>query len=292
MQWFVILAALAIVLALGLPPDPQQLRQLHTSDTTYRLAIAVLLIPYVLIWYASFYAFAKLREYSKPLTGTKDGNAFNKITLGMAVVSFSLVVPTIVSLILNNIAVHNRSFEAASVIINNYMGLFPGLFAFLMLYNGARALVRTTKQGAQKLDLRWHAPWFLLIAVLFSHFAIENYYQTRPYHLTLVLLMVTIIVPYLYGWGVGLLSAYDLKIYAATVQGTVYKRAIKRFATGILVTISGSIAVQFVNTTLVHRFNKSLGAILLVDYLLLAIVAIGLVLIASSTNKLKLIEEV
>jgi hypothetical protein len=276
LRWFVILALLAAILALGLPPDPHAVQQLHTTSTIYRLAIAALLVPYVLIWYASFYAFAKLVEYSTPLKGTEDGKGFQKITTGMGVLAFALVVPTIISLILNNIASHDPVFKPAAVVITNYLTLFPALIAFLLLYNGSRVLTRTTKEGPHKMDLRWHAPWFLMICVLFSHLTIENQYQTHPYHMRLLLLVATFIVPYLYAWALGLLAAYELRLYAKTVQGSLYQRAIKQFAAGIMVAVIGSIAIQFVTITLTERFRES----------------VGLILIALGTKKLKLLEEV
>ncbi len=290
MRWFVILAAITIGLALGLPPDPHAVQQLHTSSTAYRVAVAALLIPYVIIWYFSFYTFAKLQEYSTPLKDTKDGAAFQKITTGMGVLAFSLVIPTALSLILSAIAVHNSGFRTAAIIINNYAGIFPGLTACLLLYNGARALLRTAKGGVEKLDLRWHIPWFLLFSIAFSHLTIENHYRWHPYHLSLWLLIATFITPYLYAWMLGLLSVYDLNLYAKTVSGSLYRQAIKRFAIGIRVVIAASIAIQFVNVTLGQRIGKSLGVILLVDYVLLIIAIIGLGLMALGTKKLKQFE--
>lgn len=291
MNWFVILTLIAIALALGLPPDPHAVQHLHTTAATYRIAIAVILVPYVLIWYASFYAFAKLQEYSRPLKKAKDGAAFHKITLGMGVLAFTLIVPTIISLILNSIAAHNPSFKAASVIIENYLSLFPALLAFLLLYNGARMLFRTTRGETDKLDLRRHAPWFFLLCIVFSHLAIENYYRGNPYHLSLWLLVATFIVPYLYTWMLGLLSAHELHWYTKTVKGIVYRQAVKQFANGIAIVILGSIAIQFVSVTLAQRFKDSLGSVLLIDYGLLIIIAAGLVLMALGTKKLKRIEE-
>lgn len=292
MRWFMVLSILAILLAIGLPPDPHSVKDLHTTTTNYRLAVAILLVPYVIIWYTSFYAYAKLLEYSSPLRKTKDGAAFQKITIGMGALAFSLMLPTIISLVLSSLAGHQPSLHSAVVIINNYLGLFPGLLAFLLLLNGSRALVRTAKGGAQRLDLRWHAPWFLLLSVTFAHLTIQNQYRSHPYHLATWLLITTFIVPYLYGWAVGLLSAYDLNLYAQAVKGSLYKNAIRQFAAGITVTIMGSIAVQFVNNALAQRINKSLGLVLLIDYGLLIIVAVGLLLMAAGTKKLKLIEEI
>ena len=292
LNWFVILAVLAVGLALGLPPDPHAIHQLHTTATSFRLAIAALLIPYILIWYAAFYAFGKLVEYARHLKGTKDGEGFYKMTLGMGVLAFSLVVPAIVSLTLHRIAVHNPAFRPEATIIANYVNIFPGVAAFLLLLNGARALLRTAPGAAQRFDLRWHTAWFLLLAVVFSHLTIENQYQSNPYHLSLWILIVTIIVPYLYGWAVGLMSAYDLNVYSKAVRGSLYRRAIKQFANGIAVAILGSIAIQFTNITIGQRIDKSLSAVLLADYMLLIIIAAGLALMALGTKKLKQIEEI
>ncbi|HVS58527.1 MAG TPA: hypothetical protein VHD60_02180 [Candidatus Saccharimonadales bacterium] len=290
--WFVLLALIGIGLALGLPPDPHTVSQLHTTAAAYRIAIATLLIPYVLIWYASFYAFAKLQEYSRPLKDTKDGAAFQKVTWGMGVLAFSLVVPTIISLIVGNIAMHDHAFGATAVIIRNYVGLFPGLLAFLLLYNGTRALADMVRGKTRRLDLRWHAPWFFLLCIVFSHLVIENSYHHNPYHLRVWLLVITFIVPYLYGWMLGLLCAYNLHVYARGTKGVLYQRAVKRLAHGITVTIIGSIAIQFANITIAHRLRHSLGGILLIDYGLLIIIALGLVLMALATKKLKRIEEI
>ncbi|HEY2003875.1 MAG TPA: hypothetical protein VGH44_02060 [Candidatus Saccharimonadia bacterium] len=291
--WFVVLAVIAVGLALGLPPDPHAVSQLHASQTSYRIAIAVLLIPYVIIWYASFYAFAKLQEYSRPIRHTKDGAAFHILTIGTGTVAFSLVVPTIIAYLLSIITAHYHSFHPAAVIINDYLGLFPGLVAFLLIYNGARMLVSTTDVKTHHPDLRWHAPWFLLLSATFAYLAIQNQYQSNPYHLNNVwILVATYIVPFLYGWMVGLLAADALSVYAKTVKGLLYKRAVKQLANGIAITVWGSIAIQFVNATLAQRINHSLVSVLLADYGLLIIVLVGLVFMALGTKKLKSLEDI
>jgi len=289
MRLFVILVVLTFGLALGLPPDPHTVHQLHTTTANYRIAVAALLIPYALIWYLSFYAFAKLQEYGKLLKGAKDGFAFRKISIGMGAIAFSLVFPTTISLIVNDIATHHSTFKVASLIINNYLGLFPGMVSFLLLYSGTRSLLNTNKKIIEKLDLRWHIPWFIVFCIVFAHLAIDNRHQ---YHLSLWLLILTFIVPYLYGWSVGILSAYDLTLYARTVAGSLYRQAIKRLALGITVVIIASIAIQFINITVAQRIDKSLGTLVLVDYILLIVVAVGLGLMALGTKRLKKIEEI
>jgi hypothetical protein len=292
MKWFVILLIIAVGLALGLPPDPESLRQLHISSLEYRIAILSLLIPYTIIWYAGFYAFAKLREYSKPLGGTTDGEAFRKITFGMGILAFGLIVPTIITLILGNIAAHHVGFEPAATIIDNYITLLLPLLSLFIIGNGTRILVRSVRGWSKKAGLRWFSPWFILLCVFFMHLTFNNYYVHNSYHLNLYVLMVTFVTPYLYAWLLGFLCAYELRLYARYVKGVLYKRALKRFSSGIAFTIGGSIAVQFVNVTLASRFNRSLGSLLIIEYILLIVVAIGLVLMALATKQLKKIEEV
>jgi len=292
LRWLVILVPITVVLALVTPIDPHTVKHLHTSQTAYRAAVAVLLIPYITIWYLSFFTFAKLQEYSRPLRGTEDGTAFRKIATGIGALSFSLIIPTTISLALNSVAVNFPDFKPAAVIINNYLSIFPALISFLLIYSGTRALIRTAKHGVEKIDLRWHIPWFLLFSITFSHLVIENQYRWHPYHLPLWLLITTFIVPYLYIWTLGLLCVYDLNLYAKTVPGSLYRRGIKRFAQGISVVIVASISIQFLNNTLGQRIGESLGVLLLIDYALLIIVAVGLGLMAFGTKKLKRLEEI
>ena len=285
------MTVVAIGLALGLPPTHAAVQNLHTSTMAYRFAVAAVLIPYVVIWYFGFYAFAKLREYSRLLKDTKDGGAFQKITTGMGVLAFSLVVPLILSQILNVIGGHHPGLTSAITISNNYIDLFPGLLAFILLYNGARKLIRTARGSTEQIDPRLHGLWFLLLCVVFSDLVIESQVKRHVYHLGLPVLILTFIVPYIYGWGIGLLTAYLLKIYAKTVHGSLYRRAIKRFAGGITLAITASIAGQFVDIAVANWLGKSLGIILLIEYVLLILIAVGLGLMASGTKRLQQIEE-
>ena len=164
----------------------------------------------------------------------------------MGALAFSLVIPTMLTLVLSAIAAHHSGFKPAATIISNYVTLFPALISFLVLYNGTRSLLRTTKGGAEKSDLRWYAPWALLFSVTFSHLAIENQYRWHSYHLGLWPLIVTFIVPYMYAWTLGLLSAYDLNLYAKTVPGTLYRQGIVGDShAGSVSLILASIAIQF-----------------------------------------------
>jgi hypothetical protein len=59
-----------------------------------------------------------------------------------------------------------------------------------------------------------------------------------------------------------------------------------------LVAICGSIFIQFIGSALSNNKHLELAPVLLLDYLLLIVVAVGLALMASGTKGLQRIEEV
>jgi hypothetical protein len=90
-----------------------------------------------------------------------------------------------------------------------------------------------------------------------------------------------------------LLSAFEFRLYATNANGLLYRRALRRLAYGVLITIAGFVAIGFVdNTFLVSKVSSSLGSLILLEYALLAIIAIGLIFMAYGTKQLKRIEEV
>jgi hypothetical protein len=294
MVWFLILAVITAGLALGLPPDPQMLQRLHISSVSYRLAVLVLLVPYGIIWYAAFYAYAKLKEYARAIKGSEDGKAFRKIMVGMGLLAFGLVIPTTVSLVLKNIASHNHGFRPAAVIVSNYVSIALVLAAFTAMSNGTRLLTNVGRSRSGLYGPRLFALSFLVLSVVFTHLVLQ-YHARHPYayYLNTFFLIATFVIPYLFIWFMALLSAYEFGLYAKHTKGLLYCRALRQLSYGITVVIAGSVAAQFIENTFVAvKANRSLGLLLLVEYVLLAIIAFGLVLMALGTNKLKKIEEV
>lgn len=83
---FYLYAALVIIYiatALFIPPAPGMLHKYHISLLTLRLLDIALDIPYALIWFAGFYAFVKLRNYSSSIKHSKDGKHVLTIAYGV-----------------------------------------------------------------------------------------------------------------------------------------------------------------------------------------------------------------
>lgn len=293
MVWFVVLAVVTAGMALGLPPDPHTLQQLHISNVTYRIAILILLVPYGVIWYAAFYAFAKLKEYASLIKGSEDGYAFRRIMIGMGILAFGLIIPTAVSLILNNIASHHSGFKSSAVIVSNYLSMLV-LLAFLPMSIGTHKLVSFSKGRPKLLGLYLFELLFIGLSVSFTYMVMHNHvHHYDIYYLNKPLLLTTFVVPYLFGWFMALLCAFEFGIYARNAIGLLYQRALKLLAYGIAIVILGSVSIQFLdNTFIIAKVSNSVGSLVIFDYIILAIIAAGLVLMALGTKKLKKIEEV
>jgi hypothetical protein len=258
----------------------------------YRVAILALLIPYGIIWYAAFYAFAKLKEYSGAIHGSEDGKAFRNIMIGTGILAYGLIVPTAASLVMQNIASHHHGFKPASVIIANYLGLLAALGAFIYINNGTHLLTKLSKNRPSLGGIRTFVLLYITLAVVFTYLVMSYHVKHNVYHLGTLLLITTLVIPALFAWFIGLLGAYQFGLYAKFAKGLLYRHALRQFSYGIVLVIAGSVANQFVVNTFAEKVSDSLGAVLLADYTLLAVIATGLIMMALGTKKLKKIEEV
>jgi hypothetical protein len=295
MWWFVILTILVCILTLASPPDPQALKTYHVSSAQFKIILVFLLIPEALLWFAGFYAFAKLTEYTRYLKNSKEHQAYRQISIGMGFLAFGLVIPSIITQILNNIALHNHGFKPTSMIISHYLSLLVPLISFTFFRDGSQKLVglgSRTKRGSL-MGMRFFALFFIVLAVLFTYTALRTrWVDQNPYYMSVYPLILTMIIPYLYAWFEGLVSAYNFRLYSTSVKGLLYKRAFLDFSYGLAIVIVGLIFVQFITASIGARTDEPLGFILILIYILLGILLAGLSLMAMGTRKLKKIEEV
>lgn len=292
-QWFVILTLICVILALGLPPNQASLHSLDISPTVYRIALVVLLVPYIIIWYSAFYAYSKLGQYAATIKKAKEGQAFYKIMLGMGLLAYGLIIPTIVGLVLSNIADHNHNWAGIAANTGIYLGLAFVLPAFVLIGNGARALTGTLKAHIRLSQVYWIMGAFIVLGVMFSYLAVRNFHGNGPnYHMSIYQMLLTVVAPYVFLWFVGILSVADLALYASRTRGLLYRRFFRQFAVGIAIVVFGSITEEFLKNTLSKAASTSLSTLLFLDYILLIIIAAGLITMAIAAKKLTKIEKV
>jgi hypothetical protein len=277
-------------------PMSRATREAYNLDQTQAHIIAfVTIVPLFGIWFIAFYAYGLLQRYSATIHKAREGFAFKKLTEGVTVLAWGLVIQAFASLLLNGIADQVPSLHGAAVILQNYISLAFPLIAFSAIATGTRHLLTDRHNYASLPASRFLLVLFALIGAVYSYLVLHlhNSDQSGAFYLPTFLLLGTIIVPYLYAWFSGLVAAYDIHVYARTAQGLLYRRSLGLLSTGLIVLIVASILLQYINSLFqTAAGGVSLSAVVFIDYLLLLGVALGYGLIISGIRGLLRIEEI
>jgi hypothetical protein len=291
--WFALLLITGAVSGILLPANPDTLRALHISSTVYHASVLTLILPYAVIWFSAFYAYEKLRQYATKIKKSREGEAFKKIADGVGVLAWGLALPTILSIVMGAIVARHPGFAFIRTLINSYLAMIVSVVSFTLVSRGTRqfneiAHIRPSLPGAQLVMLA-----FTIIGAFFVTLVVHAQDTGHnPYHLPLTVLILTLIIPHMYAWFIGLLSAYEVLLYSHKATGVLYKRALSYFTGGFAIVVCAAIAVQFLTGAYINRTSISLGAVMIETYTLLVIEAAGYALIALAAKRLKRLEEV
>jgi hypothetical protein len=205
--------------------------------------------------------------------------------------------------ILNNLTSYTYHVQpgaiAETVIAKNYLIVLVLSIAFLAIWQGTRRLVRTLPHYNVSA---WYETMYrvtfvgvcIIYAVLIVH---EPYRAAAPktglsaFYLPDWLTAITIMLPYVCVWYMGLFSVRNITIYRKHVKGILYKEALKYLCIGLIVLIIAVLANRFIYI-LTSWFNGlAMKYVLAILYALLGLTGVGSVLIAQGAKKLRRIEE-
>lgn len=291
--WYGILVATYLVLSLTTPVNPDSLHKVHLKTAEYHAFMFAIILPYVLIWFAAFFGYITLRAYAKSIQKSKEGPAFMHIANGVRVMAWGLAVPAIISAIVKAIAVGHPGFDDNATIINNYVTLLVPIIAFSYISMGTRKLSDLVKTRPTLIGIRLFSLAFIIMGVYYCYLTLRaRFTHGDPYHLSILGTLLTIVIPYLFAWFMGLLATLELHMYTTKVPGVLYKQSLNLLAYGISIVIGSSIFIQYITVIFAYKSTFNLGLIVVLLYILLAAEALGFVLIANGSKRLKRIEEV
>jgi hypothetical protein len=105
------------------------------------------------------------------------------------------------------------------------------------------------------------------------------------------LVMITLGIPYMYIWFLGMQAATELHAYSKGLVGIFYRRGWNLFISGIAAIIFTSILLQYLTTLSTWLTSLSLGWLLSLLYVLLLLLASAYIVVALGAKKLMKIEE-
>ncbi len=260
-----------------------------------------ILLPYLFIWLAALFSILRFTKYLKLISyRAPEYDGFKIITKGLWMLLAVVVIPSFIGLI-SAYYPDSVSVQKTITILRNDITVIFYLAAFYFLWRGSGKLsVALIKEKIK--DKSVYVFSLLLTALLsigFVWFVINNPYRTfsdvptiRPtYFLTDISIFLTIIIPYVVIWLLGLLTIFNFRSLSRKISGIIYKNSFNLISRGIIIIISLLIALQFLSQASTYLSQASLAVILIIIYLILFAVAAGYLYIAYGAKELALIEE-
>jgi hypothetical protein len=292
---FVALGVLYYTLTLINKPDPAVLKKYSLSLASFHWLQASILIILTIIWTASLMGSLFFKLYAVKIRDSSDGNALNIISNGLIVLSIAQPITSNLGLIAGLIGKHHPEHIPKLTIANNYISLALMGLAMALVAIGGQKLISHVGRRLRITSQNWWVMAFIAFSALYSYFIIIQPIHTplsrRAYFLPDWLLVVSIAIPYLCVWYLGLNGASQIYHYQKNIRGLLYKSALKYLAAGITAVIATSVFTRVIITSSTRLSHFQLTPMLLIIYALLLIDAIGFILIAIGARRLGKIEE-
>lgn len=296
---YVVLVILYILLIFLLPGNQTIMREHRLTIAEYHILQFLVGLPLMAVWFTAFYGYAKLGEYARSISKTPEAAGFSRLAQGCAWIAWSLPIHSIVSLITRAISNTDPGFTAAAGTIVNYVDLIFPVVGFTLIGMASRHLFERAKMSLSAASIRGITLLFVSGGVLYCYLIFGQFNgaglsaTNNPYHLSVWQAVLTIIVPYLYAWFVGMLAVYELITYGRHVRGVLYRQAMHMLVVGLFTMILGSIAFQYSQSFRPgNDGHLVLGSYLLFSLIFQIITGIGFIMIALGAARLKKIEEV
>ena len=273
-------------------PQPATLMQYHVSVLGFRIIDITIIMLLACIWFVGFYGYAKLQAYSRLIHTEKDGKQVARLAQGIFLLVLWLPVSSDTSTVLNYFAVRHLGLLSAATIIENYINLLFPLAGFIFISMGARGLSELVRQRPSYKATNLLVVLLVYIGVVYYHLSASTYHRDDVYHMSIWLISMTLVAPYIFMWFIGLLAMYEIYSYRLKVKGSVYRKGWATLALGLGWLIVTSIGFQYLTTLAAHLKKLDIYWLLFIVYSLLLVLTVGFVLIALGARKLKKIEEV
>jgi hypothetical protein len=296
---FAILSLIYVIQPFILPPNPEDLAKYNLSVAQAQALTFTISVPYIFIWGIALMGYLRLRTYTDSIAGSKDGEAFRTISRGVLVLALWLPVSALAGVMINYTSNHQPEHLDAAVIFTNYLNLVILAIAFLTIYQGSRRLMDVLK-GNYTLFNQYLTIAFIAFTAIYVFLTLQDparqaateIVDTATYYLPDWLTLLTVIIPRLVTWFLGLQAVYYIYIYSTKVKGIIYKNALKNLSIGVACTVVIVMALRIFQSLSTAVSQLSLAMFLIVIYTLLILIAIGYVLINRGARDLQKLESV
>lgn len=256
-------------------------------------------IPLLLIWFAGFYAFVRLRNYAKKIIHDDDGQGFKYLAAGTGALAIGLVLSSVVSRWLVNAFNAGMVDRPTVTIIESHVGVAVPLISFLLLAIGAYKLFKTL-DGVHVETWRIVTGSTILaiiaISYLVSVFATSNsQYPTAAgdpgLYMPDWLVLATIALPYIASLACATATAILIRVYTVHTAGRIYKKSMTKLNRGFIILLVAISMIQFIVALNSMFTDWGFVSILGLIYLIILVMTFGFVSLARGAKGLTKIED-
>lgn len=295
---FLGLAAIYICQVILVKPSEIVLKRYGISEFEVKLLALTIALPYLMVWIIGLLAHLRLKSYSDLIKSSKDGMGFKLIAWGVFFLALWLPLSTIINSEATRLSDIHHSWVQSAVIINNYLNILILAPAFLLVYLGSRklaALAKTTiRTPNQTLVLG-----YIAFAALYTFVVLNDPVRHHPsgevlkatYYLSDWLIILTIVIPRLLMWYLGLHAVQNILLYRQKVKGSLYKLALHKFAFGLCGVVAVSIILRSFQSFSPALSTINLKIVFVVLYLLIGFMTLSYVWMLKGSSKLLYVEK-
>lgn len=292
---------LAIIYVLGtvLPsPDTSTLKKYDITATQLRVLIITIVLPYVIIWTLSLIAYLRFRAYSRSIRNDKDGEAWHEVTKGILWIALSLPIFSTVNTLSSLLYRQTPSWTSNLVRFDVYLAMIVMAIGIWYVYKGSGKLLSLVHKYRFQTSLTL-VLGFIAFAVVYTFMTLNDPARSVPtgaieratYYEPDWAILLTITIPRLLMWFLGLQALYNITVYFAKTRGKIYKSALVNLAQGLGIILGATIFLRVLQTLNSVLAVSGLGLMLVIIYLLLVALGIGYFLMDRGARKLEILEK-
>ena len=269
----------------------------HTTATALRVIEISLALPTLFIYLAVTFAAVTFLTYSVRIRDSREEMGYKKLAAGLVITLAYFAVSAIINLFQNRYSTGQGLTNYT--IIRNYVYILLNLGIYWYFWHGSRQLVATLKSKvglAQKTTVA--QAMIVVLSVIYTYLVFHNPYRTssanvliKPtYALPDILILITVILPYLLTWTLAAMSVVNLTFYAKNVSGIVFKQLFRDLARGFWLIIALTISLQMITQFADFWANTGLQGILVFIGVIYFALVVAYLQFGFAANKLDRIE--
>ena len=280
------------------PVDETVLQKYEINVNQLRLIQFVILIPVLVIWSFVLFGYWEFNAYAKRLKGAKESKGIHLISNALGVIAIQIIGLGLINVFYSYINAANGSTEEATTLQNivyAYASILLGIFAYYYMFKGAESL---HQKPIPNYKTKTYA---LLLLAVFAYTAALTWQKlsdadfgddTVAGNLSLPMLLISIVAPYVISWYLALRSIKVLDHYAKNVKGILYKRIFNNLTQGLKIIIGFSVFSQVLTLFYEQLSALAIQPILIITFLLIICIGIGFMKVAQAAKLLRKLEEV